>query len=195
MKLTFHFRRPMLLRVLIFILSATAVLPATVRAASAAQINRNARAGLRELYASTPSARTVGQSAKAVLVFPSIIKGGFIVGAQGGEGALFSGGNGGKTLGYYSTVAASYGLQAGIQKFGYELFFMSDSALNYLNKSGGWELGTGPSLVIVDTGMAGSLTTTTLRKDVYAFFFNQKGLMAGLGLQGSKITRINPPRR
>ena len=127
-------------------LSATAILPATVRAASAAQINRNARAGLRELYASTPSARTVGQSAKAVLVFPSIIKGGFIVGAQGGEGALFSG-NGGKTLGYYSTVAASYGLQAGIQKFG------------------------------------------------YAFFFNQKGLMAGLGLQGSKITRINPPRR
>ena len=136
----------MLLRVLISMLSATAILPATVRAASAAQINRNARAGLRELYASTPSARTVGQSAKAVLVFPSIIKGGFIVGAQGGEGALFSG-NGGKTLGYYSTVAASYGLQAGIQKFG------------------------------------------------YAFFFNQKGLMAGLGLQGSKITRINPPRR
>jgi len=72
---------------------------------------------------------------------------------------------------------------------------MTNSALAYLNKSGGWELGTGPSIVVVDTGMAKSLTTTTLRKDIYAFFFSQRGLMAGLGLQGSKITRITPPRR
>ena len=68
------------------------------------------------------------------------------------------------------------------------------AALAYLNKSGGWELGTGPSIVVVDTGMAKSLTTITLRKDIYAFFFSQRGLMAGLGLQGSKITRITPPR-
>jgi lipid-binding SYLF domain-containing protein len=115
-----------------------------------------------------------------------------MVGAQGGQGALLSGG---KTLGYYSTVAASYGFQAGIQKFGYALFFMTDSSLAYLNKSGGWEIGTGPSIVVVDAGMAKSMTTTTLQKGVYAFFFSQKGLMAGLGLQGSKITRINPPRR
>ena len=110
---------------------------------------------------------------------------------RGGEGALLSGG---RTLGYYNTAAASYGLQAGVQKFGYALFFMTDSSLGYLKKSGGWELGTGPSFVVVDAGMAKSMTTTTLRKDVYAFFFDQKGLMAGLGLQGSKITRITPPR-
>jgi lipid-binding SYLF domain-containing protein len=186
------FWRITFLRALVFILGATTALQGTVKAATAAEIDRRARAGLRQLYASTPSARAVGQRARAVLVFPSIVKGGFIVGAQGGEGALLSGG---KTLGYYSTVAASYGLQAGVQKFGYALFFMTDSALNYLNKSGGWELGSGPSLVVVDTGVARSLTTTTLRKDVYAFFFGQKGLMAGLGLQGSKITRITPPRR
>jgi lipid-binding SYLF domain-containing protein len=177
---------------LALILGTTTALPITTHAATAAEINRSARAGLQELYDSSPAARTLGQTAKAVLVFPNVVKGGFIVGAQGGEGALLSRG---KTLGYYNTVAASYGLQAGIQKFGYALFFMTDSSLAYLNKSGGWELGTGPSFVVVDAGMAKSLTTTTLQKDIYAFFFNQKGLMAGLGLQGSKITRITPPRR
>ena len=192
MNSTPHLSRITLLSALVFVLAAAAVLPITARAATAAEIDRSVRTGLRKLYAGTSSARVVGQGAKAVLVFPSIIKGGFIVGAQGGEGALLSGGI---TLGYYNTVAASYGLQAGVQKFGYALFFMTNSALAYLNKSGGWELGTGPSLVVVDTGMAESLTTTTLRDDVYAFSFDQKGLMGGLSLQGSKITRITPPRR
>ena len=68
---------------------------------------------------------------------------------------------------------------------------MTDSALKYLDKSDGWEIGTGPSIVIVDEGMARALTTTTAKDDVYAFFFSQKGLMAGLGLQGSKISKIN----
>jgi lipid-binding SYLF domain-containing protein len=192
MNLTPHFKTIMAFAVLAFVLVSTTALPITTQAATAGEIDRSARAGLRKLYDGSPAAKTVGQTAKAVLVFPKIVKGGFIVGAQGGEGALLSRG---KTLGYYSTVAASYGLQAGIQKFGYALFFMTDSSLAYLNKSGGWELGTGPSLVVVDTGIAKSLTTTTLRKDVYAFFFDQKGLMAGLGLQGSKITKITPPRR
>jgi lipid-binding SYLF domain-containing protein len=87
-------------------------------------------------------------------------------------------------------VAGSYGLQAGVQKFGYALFLMNDNALQYLNKSDGWELGVGPSIVIVDKGKAKSLTTMTLKDDVYAFIFDQKGLMAGLGIQGSKITRL-----
>jgi lipid-binding SYLF domain-containing protein len=191
MNRTTHFGRMTLLTALAFLLGATAVLPETARSATASEINENARAGLRKLYAGSPAARGLGQRAKAILVFPSIVKAGFMVGAQGGEGALLSGG---RTLGYYGTVAASYGLQAGIQKFGYALFFMTDSSLAYLQKSGGWELGTGPSIVVVDAGMAKSLTTTTLQKGVYAFFFDQKGLMAGLGLQGSKITRIKPPR-
>ena len=106
-----------------------------------------------------------------------------------GEGALRIGG---KTRGYYRSVAASYGLQAGIQKFGYALFFLSDDDLKYLKSSGGWEIGVGPSVVVVDEGMARSFTTTTARSGVYAFFFNQKGLMAGLGIQGSKITEIHP---
>jgi lipid-binding SYLF domain-containing protein len=170
-------------------LGATVSFPASVRADTAKEIKRESRAGLQQLYNTTPAARRVGDSASAVLVFPSILKAGFLVGAQHGEGTLFSHE---KTMGYYRTTAASYGLQAGVQKFGYALFFMTESDLAYLRKSGGWEIGTGPSVVIVDQGMAKSFTTTTLQKGVYAFAFGQKGLMAGLGLQGTKITRINP---
>jgi len=98
----------------------------------------------------------------------------------------------GKTVGYYRTVAASYGLQAGAQSFGYALIILSDAALEYLQNSSGWEIGTGPSVVVVDKGLAGSLTTTTAKDDIYTFFFDQEGLMLGLGLQGTKITKITP---
>ena len=162
--------------------------PHPVVAASAAELNREAAAALEALYAKTPKAKELGAKAKGILVFPSIIKAGFIVGGQYGEGALREGG---KTVAYYNTFAASYGLQAGAQEFGYALFFMTDSALKYLRESDGWEIGSGPSVVIVDEGGAKALTTTTAKSDVYAFFFNQKGLMAGLGLQGSKISKID----
>jgi len=93
---------------------------------------------------------------------------------------------------YYNTVAASYGLQIGAQSFGFAMFFMDDEALKYLNKSEGWEVGVGPSIVMVDEGMAKSLTSTTTQESVYVFTFNQQGLMAGAGIQGSKITQIYP---
>jgi lipid-binding SYLF domain-containing protein len=78
-----------------------------------------------------------------------------------------------------------------VQTFGYALFFMTDSALKWLDRSDGWEIGTGPSMVLVDEGMAKTLTTTTAQSDIYAFIFSQKGLMAGVGLQGTKITKIH----
>jgi len=169
-------------------IAAGLMAPAPVSAASAGEINRDANQALQKLYAKTPSAKVLGDKAKGILVFPGIVKGGLMVGGQYGEGALMKNG---KTVGYYSSVALSYGLQAGVQKYGYALFFMTDEAMAYLNKSDGWEIGTGPSIVIVDEGIAGSLTTTTAKSDIYAFFFNQKGLMAGLGLQGTKVTKIN----
>ncbi len=98
-----------------------------------------------------------------------------------GFGALL---RGGRTVGYYRTGGASYGFQAGVKKFGYALFFMTRAALNYLDTSGGWAIGTGPSLVVVDQGVARSLTTTNLRADVYAFVFDQRGLMGGIGIEG-----------
>ncbi len=159
------------------------------KSVEATQIDRDADAALKTLYESTPAAETFRKEAKGILVFPSIVKGGFIVGAYYGKGALRKNG---ETAGYYSTMAASYGLQAGVQTFGYVLFFMNDEALAYLDKSDGWEVGVGPSIVVMDKGAGKSATTTTGRSDVYAFIFSQQGLMAGLGLQGSKISRINP---
>jgi lipid-binding SYLF domain-containing protein len=159
-----------------------------VFAATAAEIDRDVDSALMKLYETTPAAQELASVAKGILVFPNIVKGGLIIGGQYGEGALRVDG---KTVGYYRSVAASYGLQAGAQTFGYALFFTTGNALNYLKKSEGWEIGVGPSLVIVDEGVAKSLTTTTAKSDIYAFFFDQKGLMAGLGLQGSKITRLD----
>lgn len=159
---------------------------------SASQISRDSRAALRSLYAQNPAAKAIGAKAKGVLVFPSIVKGGFIVGGEAGNGAMIR--NTGEISGFYQTAAASYGLQAGVQEFGYALFFMNDAAYRDLDKTGGWQLGSAPSLVVVDKGMAGSITTATLTKNLYAFAFNQRGLMGGLGLQGSNITRIHPDR-
>jgi lipid-binding SYLF domain-containing protein len=161
---------------------------ATVYAASAEQIDRDAKKALENLYGKSESAKAAGEKAVAVLVFPGIVKGGFIVGGQYGEGALI---RNGKTVGFYNTVAASYGLQAGLQKFGYALFFQTEDALKWIDKSDGWEVGVGPSIVVVDVGAAASMTSTTAQSDIYAFFFDQKGLMAGLGLQGTKITKLD----
>jgi lipid-binding SYLF domain-containing protein len=156
---------------------------------SAAKINSEARAALQALYSKIPAAKALGSKAVAILVFPSITKAGFVVGGQYGEGALIKGG---KTAGYYSTGGASYGLQAGAQKYGYAMFFMKEGALGQLDKTEGFEVGVGPTVVVVDEGMAKSLTTTTAQDDVYAFIFSQKGLMAGLGVQGNKISKITP---
>jgi len=159
------------------------------QSAEAAQIDREADAALKKLLEDTPEAEMFRKEAKGILVFPSIVKGGFIIGAHYGKGALKKNG---ATVGYYSSIAASYGLQAGIQSFGFVMFFMNEKALEYLDNSSGWEVGVGPSIVVMDKGMGKSLTTTTGRSDVYAFIFSQQGLMAGLGLQGSKISKIDP---
>jgi len=158
-------------------------------APKASEIDHEVTVGLRDLYSHNEAAKVLGEKAKGILVFPDIKKGAFIVGAQFGFGALRKNG---KTAGYYRTAAASYGFQAGVKKFGYALFFMTNAALAYLDKSGGWAIGTGPSVVVVDQGVARSLTTTNLRSDVYAFIFDQKGLMAGIAIEGSKITKITP---
>jgi len=162
--------------------------PNLARAASAADISRDAQSALKTLYAQSAAARTLGEKAKGILVFPGIIKGGFLAGGQFGEGALIKDG---KTAGYYNTVQGSFGLQAGIQKYGYALFLMTDSAMKWIDKSDGWEIGVGPSIVVMDIGAATSATTTTVQAEIYAFFFDQKGLMGGLGLAGTKVTKIN----
>ena len=182
--------RPLL--VLVTFLIATAglvpVTPLSASAESAAGLQADTSAALNSLYRQTPSARVLAEHARAVLVFPNIVKAGFIVGAQYGQGMLLKGG---KASGYYNSVQGSVGYQAGVEKFGYAMFLMSDASVRYLNKTDGWELGIGPEIVIVDQGAAAQLSTTTAKKDIYAFHFDQKGLMGGVSIQGTKVTHIH----
>jgi lipid-binding SYLF domain-containing protein len=153
------------------------------------ELVRSSTTALDQLYASVPAAATLRRKAHAVLVFPKVTKAGLGIGGQYGEGTLMKGG---KPAGHFSTVGASYGLQAGVQTFGYAMFFMSAAALRQFEQTEGFEIGVGPSVVMVDEGMAKTMTTNTLTSDIYVFVFGQKGLMYGLGVQGNKITPIAP---
>jgi lipid-binding SYLF domain-containing protein len=156
---------------------------------TATRIDMEAKAALKKLYKANPAAKRIGAKATAILVFPTIVKAGFMYGAATGYGALLQKG---KTIGYYDTFSASYGFQAGVQAFGYALFFMDKNSLSYLDKSGGFELGVGPSLVVLDQGMAKKMSSTTVQKGVYAIIFDQAGAMAGAGIEGTKISRFHP---
>ena len=156
-------------------------------AASRADLESSSKNALNQLVAQNPGAKALNAKAVAVLVFPTVTKAGFMVGGQFGEGVLW---RKGKAVGYYNTAGASYGLQAGAQQYGYAMFFMNQKALDSLNSTDGFEVGVGPSVVVMDSGMAKNVTSGTLTEDIYAFVFSQKGLMAGVGLQGNKITKI-----
>ncbi|MDN0077164.1 YSC84-related protein [Crenobacter sp. SG2303] len=150
------------------------------------ELDAASQAALTDLYAKTPKARELAGKAKAILVFPYVWKGGVIAAVEHGKGELIENG---RVTGHYSTSAFSAGMQAGAQKFGYAMFFMTDSALKSLKTSSNFEVGIGPSIVVVDAGVAKNMSTTTLQSDIYAFIFDQTGLMAGMGLRGAKISR------
>jgi lipid-binding SYLF domain-containing protein len=170
---------------------AIAALSMSVGAAVAGttNIDRASRAALTRLYATSLRSKEFSKLAVGVLVFPRIIKAGFVVGGMGGDGVLFEHG---KPVAYYNITGASYGLQAGAETYAYALFFMKKSALDYIHKSDGWAIGSGPSVVVVDKGFTQAGDTTTLTQDVYAVPFSAKGLMGSLSMQGSKITPIHP---
>jgi len=155
----------------------------------AAELAGESQAALQKLSGSVPLAKALGPKAAAILVFPKVTKAGLGIGGQYGEGSLLKKGS---AVAYYKTTGASFGLQAGGQKYGYAMFFMNAKALDDFVNASGFEVGVGPSVVLVDEGMAKTTTTTTLKGDIYAFVFGQKGLMAGLGIQGNKITKITP---
>ncbi len=153
------------------------------------KLNREAEATLETLYAEAPSARSLVEKSKGVLIFSDVVKAGFIGGADFGKGVLKKGR---KVDGYYNLVTASVGFQAGVQTYDYVLVFMNKSALDALDALDGFQVGIGPSIVIADQGVAGSISTSSARADVYAFIFDQKGIMGAVNLEGSKITRIDP---
>lgn len=164
-----------------------AMSPLVARADDRRELVRDAEKAMKMLLKSNRAAKLLQPKARAVLVFPNVVKAGFMFGGSVGDGVLFKSG---KPVAYYNTVSGSYGLQAGVQVYGYALVFMNDASLSYLDKSDGFEVGVGPSIVVVDEGVGKSMTSTTITQDVYAFIFDQKGLMGGLGVQGSKITKL-----
>jgi lipid-binding SYLF domain-containing protein len=142
---------------------------------------------LQRLYKATPAAEAISHKAKAILVFPKIIKAGLVFGGSYGEGELLEGKN---VDGYYNSVTGSWGLQAGAQSYGYAVFLMTDKALKYIRETKGWEIGVGPTVVVVDEGAAKNLSSSTLKDEAYAFIFDQQGLMAGVSIEGTKISLI-----
>ena len=171
------------------VLSAIAIV-ITMNVASAAtseDLDEDSRQALQTLNETHPLAEKVSQTAKAVLVFPNIVKAGLVFGGSYGEGELIQDG---VTVDYYNTVSGSWGLQAGAQTYGYAVFLMTDAAVTYLKDSKGWELGVGPTVVVVDEGVAKNLSTSSLQDDAYAFIFSQQGLMAGISIEGTKVTKI-----
>jgi lipid-binding SYLF domain-containing protein len=161
----------------------------TAAAASRADMTEHALGALHKLEATEPRAARLAGHAKGILVFPSVLKAGFIFGGETGNGVLFEHG---RPVGYYNLSGGSWGLQIGGQDFSYALYFMTDSALNYLKTSDGFSAGTGPSITVVNKSAATEGDITTATQDVYAFPFNGKGLMADLTLEGTKISRIHP---
>jgi len=172
-------------------LAVAALLPMgafnSATAASAEDLNREAIQALQQLYKTNPIAEDLSKRAKAVLVFPNIIKAGLVFGGAYGEGVLK---RGSAIDGYYNSFTGSWGLQAGAQSYGYAVFLMTSKAESYLRRSHGLEIGVGPTVVVVNEGVAKNLTTSTMKKDAYAFIFDQEGLMIGVSIEGTKISEI-----
>lgn len=174
--------------ILSLLLAAIVLLGADrAKAASAQEIDAEADIALSRLTSEAPVAKELMESAAGVLVFPSIIKGGFGIGGEYGEGALRQDG---VTTAYYNIASVSYGFQIGAQGYSQVLIFTTDEALDYLSKSQGFEIGADAGVALANVGAGGELSSTTLQSPIVAFVFGQKGLMAGISIEGSKITQI-----
>jgi lipid-binding SYLF domain-containing protein len=173
--------------ILLTVSLVSATLLNSASAATAEDLDKSSRQALQALYKTNPFAETLSRSAKAVLVFPNIVKAGLVFGGSYGEGELL---RGSKVEGYYNSVTGSWGLQAGAQSYGYVMFLMTEKAVKYVRETKGWEIGVGPTVVLVDEGLAKNLSSSTLKDDAYAFVFDQQGLMAGVSIEGTKISLI-----
>ena len=169
------------------VLSGLGLSSPPANAASKEELDAHARQSIQDLYRANVKARDLASKAAGILVFPSVVKAGFFFGGEYGEGALEVGGS---PVSYYNIVSASFGLQAGVQDESVALMFMTPEALSKFRASHGWKAGVGGSLAVVTLGAGGEVDSETLQKPVVAFVFNNRGLMANLTLEGSKISKI-----
>ncbi len=158
-----------------------------VNAASATEINIGVSETLKRFKKEIPGGSEFLKRAKGVLVFPSIIKVGFGIGGEYGEGALKIGG---KTTSYYSTAAASIGFQLGAQSKSVVLVFMTNNALKQFRSSEGWKAGVDGSVALIEWGVGEDINTLDIKDPIIGFVFSNKGLMFNLTLEGSKFTKI-----
>jgi lipid-binding SYLF domain-containing protein len=158
------------------------------KAASAGEINASVNATLDRFYRQIPGARELSARAAGVLVFPTVVKAGFGVGGEYGKGAMRIGG---KTVGYYNTISASFGFQLGAQARSVIIMFMTPEALAGFRRVDGFKIGVDGSVAIIVVGAGGSIDTDKVTSPVIGFILDPKGLMYNLTLEGSKITRIS----
>jgi lipid-binding SYLF domain-containing protein len=143
---------------------------------------------LNKLYTTVPGSRELAGKAKGVLVFPSVVEAGLIVGGQHGDGALRVGGS---TVGYYSTSAASFGLLAGAQSKALIFMFMTQDALDqFRNSEKEWTAGAGASVAVMKTGANAAIDTATTNAPVEAIVMTNSGIMGDLSVQGTKVSRL-----
>jgi lipid-binding SYLF domain-containing protein len=169
--------------VFILLLASTTL----AQADTAREINVSVDVALERFYKEVKGAREFAKSAKALLILPKVIKGGFFVGGEYGEGALRIGG---KSVAYYNIVSASLGLTFGGQQKDVIIAFMTDDALNKFRKSENWEAGVDGNIAVIDVGAGATLSTETIKDPIVGFVFGVKGLIADASLKGSKLTKL-----
>jgi len=180
-----------LLKALCLVLGASALVaePRQSQAASAAVLEAQANDTLHSFVRQVPGARELANKAAGILVFPSVVKAGFAIGGEYGEGVLL---NQTQIQGYYNLISASFGFQLGVESRSVIIMFMTQEALQGFERRDGWKVGVDGSVTVITLGVDGSIDTDKVVSPVIAFVLDQTGLMYNLSLQGSKISRINP---
>ncbi len=179
--------RPILLAAFLAALLPATLWPAAALAASKEEIDARVKGALEELYKQSPAARDLGAKANGILVFPRVLKGGFGVGGEYGEGALLIAG---QTVEYYRVASASVGFQIGGQARSQVLMFMTEEALKSFRESKGWEAGVDGSVAIARFGAGEDISTHSAREPIIGFVFGNQGLMYNLSLEGSKFWKV-----
>ena len=161
--------------------------PVSSYAATAGEIDASVNASLDRFVKEVKGAKEFLDAAKGVLIIPKVIQGGLVVGAEYGEGALRIGG---KTAGYYNIASASFGYQIGAQEKDIIVVFMNKAVLKKFRTSENWRAGVDAKVTVINVGVDDSLSTMKFKQPVVGFVFDQKGLMAGATIEGSKFTKM-----
>jgi lipid-binding SYLF domain-containing protein len=174
----------------LILMAAAAVLVEPPRAeAGKAEIDRDANEALHSFVEQVPGARELANKAAGILVFPSVVKAGFGIGGEYGEGILL---NKDSVAGYYNIISASFGFQLGVQERTIIIMFLTQDALDGFDRRAGWKIGVDGSVAIITVGIGGAIDTDKIVSPVIGFILDPKGLMYNLTLEGTKISRIDP---